>query len=148
MAVCDNMTLYVDAAKRQRSMNMPLASAKELSKQLMEKNLKFEESIKQGAIGLALNIYDYVYAQAPSAELSTEQVLAATCGSYRSYAIPAERMAAHLAMTTQSAWDPLARVPLCTKVAETISNIAVARDQGRSRESMTEILDKIGRAHV
>ena len=46
-------------------------------------------------------------------------------------------------MTTQSAWDPLARVPLCTKVAETISNIAVARDQGRSRESMTEILDTV-----
>lgn len=143
MAVCDNMTQYVDAAKRQRSMNMSLASAKDLSKQLMEKNLKLDESIKQGAIGLALDIYDYVYAQAPSADLSTEQVLAATCGSYRSYAIPEERVAAHLATTTQSAWDPLARVSLCTKVAETISNIAVARDQGRSRASMAEILDTV-----
>lgn len=139
MAVCDNMTLYVDAAKRQRIMGLPLATAREDTARLMQRNLQMDATIKRGAIELAQRIFDYVYAQEAVGALPTERVLTATCGTYRGYEIPVERVKAYVASTAQSAWDPLARVPLCTKVAQSVSNIAAGRDKGIPRERMAEV---------
>lgn len=139
MSVCDNMTLYVDSAKRQRIMGLPLESAEENLRSLMRRNLKLPEDLKQASIDLAAKIYEYVYAQELVGALSTERVLSATCGAYRGYEIPVDRVTAHVQSTTQSAWNPLERVPLCVKVAQSVSNIATGRDRGIPRERMTEI---------
>jgi hypothetical protein len=139
MAVCDNMTLYVDAAKRDRLAERPLISARAETARLMETNLRMDAAVKQGAITLAQRIYDFVYSQELLSALSTERVLAATCGTYRDYNLPAERVKEHVFATTQSAWDPLARVPLCTKIAQSAANIASGREKGIGRDKMTEV---------
>lgn len=139
MDVCDNMTLYVDSAKRQRGMGMPLDEAKQNVVRLMQRNLKLPEAISRGSIDLAVSIYEYVYAQELLWALSTERVLYENCGTYRGYELPASRVKEHVLSTTQSAWDPLARVPLCTKVAQSLSNIASGRDRGIPLERMTEV---------
>lgn len=137
MAVCDNMTLYVQSAQRQRAMGMPIDEAKQLTTTLMEKNLKLEPHFKNGAISLAMEIYSYVYSNQETNEI--ESILTNTCGKYRGYNIAVDVVAKHIATTAQSAWNPLERVPLCTKLAQSVSNIAVARDRGMDRNRMADI---------
>jgi hypothetical protein len=139
MAVCDNMTMYVEAAKRQRTVGMPLDVAKELVSSAMQKNLNMPADLKDAAIDLVKKIYDNVYGQESVSGLPVERVLSETCGKYRGYSIPESRVKEHVASTTQSAWDPLARVPLCTKVAQSASNIGAARDRGMSREAISTV---------
>ncbi len=142
MAVCDNMTLYVDAAKRQRRMGMPLNEAKQQTARLMERNLNVAPEVKQGAVELAKSIFDFVYSSEAGVDPTVSDALAATCGSYRGYSLPRAQVQAHIDSTTSSAWDPLARVPVCVKVAQSVANIAVGRDKGLSRERMVDVAQK------
>ncbi len=143
MAVCDNMSMYVDSAKREHGKGMPLSTAKDLVTALMNKNLNVREDVKAGAIGLAQQIYEFVYAHPDPASLSTEDVLKATCGSYRGYNLPTASVNRHIDSTVQSAWDPMQRVPLCTKFAQSAANVATARDKGMSREEISRIASDV-----
>jgi len=139
MAVCDNMTQYVDAAKRQRTIGMPLNEAKDLARTLMEKNLKLPGELKTAAIDLVSTIYDRVYGAELVSTITVDKVLIEACGSYRGYRIPEARVREHVLSTAQSAWNPLERVPLCTKVAQSTANLASGRDRGLSRDRMLEV---------
>lgn len=139
MAVCDNMSMYVQSAQRQAAMGMPEASAKELTRGLMSKNLQLTDEVKAGAIALAMDIYSHVYATAKAPPEPIDVVLSKTCGKYRGFALPQEQVDRYLASTAQSAWNPLVRVPLCTKLAQTAANIGTARDRGMAREQMADI---------
>jgi hypothetical protein len=138
MAVCDNMGMYVDMAQRQLKMGMPQATATDLVTKSMETNYKMDGELKKGAISLVRVIYADVYAT-PSRTESVDVVLGKTCGSYRGYNVPRQQVEQHLAGTVQSAWDPLARVPRCTKLAQSAANIGTARDRGMAREKMSEV---------
>lgn len=154
MAVCDNMGMYVQSAQRQATAGMPLQMATEMVSGLMSKNLKIEDQAKAAAISLVMTIYSYVYAEPQRRTESVDTVLGKTCGSYRDYNLPQEQVDMHLANTTPSAWNPMVRVPLCTKLAQSAANIATARDKGIPREKMGEVAaaslsnDKFTLAHL
>jgi hypothetical protein len=139
MAVCDNMGMYVQSAQRQSAMGMPLAAAKELAAGLMNKNLKIDNDVKAGAIALAMEIYSHVYSTPSGKAEQVDIVLSKTCGKYRGYDLSQEQVDKYLSTTAQSAWNPLVRVPLCTKVAQSAANIGTARDKGLSREKLGEV---------
>lgn len=139
MAVCDNMGMYVQSAQRQATMGMPLQTATELVVSLMNKNLRVDGEVKAGAIALASNIYAYVYASQERRTESTDSVLSKTCGTYRGYNLSQDQIDKHLAETAPSAWNPMVRVPLCEKLAQSAANIATARDRGISREKISEV---------
>lgn len=139
MAVCDNMGMYVQSAQRQAAMGMPLEAATQLVSSLMHKNLKVGADIKAGAIALSMTIYSYVYGAPERRTESVDTVLGKTCGTYRGYDLNQKQIDKHLATTAQSAWNPMVRVSLCTKLAQSAANIATARDKGIPREKISEI---------
>jgi hypothetical protein len=138
MAACDSMTIYVQFAQRQHSMGMALDTSKKLLNDAMQTNLKMEEPEKAAVIALADTIFEYVYAAKTDAEAAVGPVLSNTCGSYRGFNIPLDVVSKHVAATVTSAWDPMQRVSLCTKLAQTVSNIGAARDKGLSRQQITD----------
>jgi hypothetical protein len=154
MGVCENMGMYVQSAQRQFAMGMPQEAATELATGLMNKNLNLDNEVKSGAIALAKEIYSHVYLSPEGKTEPADVVLAKTCGSYRGYNLPREQVEKHLANTVQSAWNPLVRVPLCTKVAQSAANIATARDKGITRKKISGIAatslrdDKFTSAHL
>lgn len=137
MVVCDNMAMYVVLAQKQLKMNMPQAVAIDMVADSMQRGLQGEGELKTGTIALARAIYADVYAL-PGKTDPVEAVLGRNCGSYRGYNLPRQQVEQHLAKSVKSAWDPLLRVPLCTKLAQSAANIATARDRGMTREKIME----------
>lgn len=139
MAVCDNMTMYVQAAQRQLGQGMPKTDAKNLTSGLMNANMKSDPELKAAAIGLVMDIYEYVFSNEQGKSASVETVLANTCGNYKNLGIPKSAVEKHLSTTAQSAWNPMERVPLCVKQAQSAANIGSARDKGMAKEQIADV---------
>lgn len=139
LELCANLDMYGAFAMRNRDMGMPRDTAFSLISSSMRKNLKLPLDVTEAIVKVVEQIYTQVYADKSINKNNIETIIIATCSRYKGRNVDRQKIAQYLADNPQSAWDPIQRVPLCTKTAQSAANIATARDRGMGKDKISDI---------
>jgi hypothetical protein len=142
VTVCTNLDMYPVLAMRNRDEGMPLDIARDLIVASMQKNFegKLPPGMLQPYIDVVKDIYGRIYADSKLGPESFSDIVFDACSGYRGYSIDKTALKTELSGYAQSAFDPLARVPICVKAGQSAANIAQARDNGMTKERVADVV--------
>lgn len=138
--ICANLDMYADFAVDGRDAAMPKETGFELVRASMKRNLKLPAEMLSDYIAAVGKIYDLIYADQTIKRGATQAAIVDACSHYKGQNADTRYIANYLERNPRSAWDPLKRVPFCENVAQSASNIAVARNKGMSLENVTALV--------
>jgi len=140
LQVCSNLDMYGDFAVDQRDSAMPKEVAFDMVKGSMNRNLKLPADALAAFIAVVDKIYDIVYADKTIARGATQAAIVDACSQFKGQNADKRYIANYLEKHPRSAWEPLKRVPLCENIAQSASNIVVARDRKMSIEKVNALV--------
>lgn len=140
LKVCSNLDMYADFAVDGRDSAMPKEVAFNMVKASMNRHLKIPANLLSEYITVVGKIYELIYADQTIKRGATQAAIVDACSHYKGQNADTRYIANYLERNPRSAWDPLKRVPLCENVAQSASNIAVARNKGMSLENVTVLV--------
>lgn len=140
LTVCSNLDMYADFAVDGRDSAMPKAIAFNMVKASMNRHLKIPANLLSEYIAVVGKIYELIYADRTIKRGATQAAIVDACSHYKGQNADKRYIANYLERNPRSAWDPLKRVPLCENIGQSASNVAVARDKGMSKESVSALV--------
>lgn len=132
--ICKSLDMYADFAVNGRDSAMPKAPAFKMVSDSMSRNLKMPADMLSAYIAVVGKLYDLIYADPAIMRTGTQAAIVEACSQYKGQNSDKRYIADYLDQHPLSAWDPLVRVPLCEKIAQSASMVATARDKGISKE--------------
>ncbi|MCH8619374.1 hypothetical protein [Undibacterium sp. TS12] len=133
--ICSNLDMYADFALNGRDSAMPRDAAFKIVSDSMKRNLKTSTDTLSAYVAVVGKLYDLIYADPAIKRTGAQAAIVEACSQYKGRKADKRAINDYLDQHPLSAWDPLERVPLCEKIAQSASNLAAARDKGISKES-------------
>jgi|GEM_PF-1935628 len=140
LKVCSNLDMYADFAVDSRDSAMPKEAAFNAVKASMNRHLKIPVNVLSEYIAVVGKIYELIYADQTIKRGATQATIVDACSHYKGQNADTRYIASYLERNPRSAWDPLKRVPLCENIGQSASNVAVARNKGMSKESVSALV--------
>jgi hypothetical protein len=142
LTICTHMDMYTDFAATVRDKGVPEDAATNMVAETVQKNLKLPSDVLAPFIAVIKDLYHRIYADPSLKRGMFDEAIFSACSNYRGYVVDKPQLRKELGNYVQSAFNPLARVTLCTKAGETAGNIGVARDKGVSKAKILEVAQK------
>lgn len=139
-AVCSNLDMYVDIALKSRGDGIPKNMGLRVVAASINEHFKSSRTDTDAFIAVVKDIHKQVYEDPTIDRARGKDVIVSACSKYKGFDVDENAIAAHLDRHPRSAWDPIKRVPLCVKMGQTASNIALARDKGTPKEAVAEMV--------
>ncbi len=140
LMVCSTLDMYADFAVDGRDSAMPEAIAFNMVKASMNRNLKIPADMLSAYVVAVGKIYELIYADQTIKRGATQAAIVDACSHYKGQNADTRYIANYLERNPRSAWDPLKRVPLCENIGQSAANVAVARNKGMSKESVSALV--------